>query len=377
MTGLVNLKAIKRGFCISLSFFMSAFPVFASSSETDISSEQDISNEQEAIEANVSYLFKGESLEDLIKKEHAKLEEEIKFYPNQNIKIICANRAGDIFDFYSRLLARCLEKKLGVKVTVENNSGANGAVAMEEFSLEPPTGYSLIVTNVVDIGLNYTNRVTPVNYNTYQPVAIFGKSDSMVLAVDFNTQADNLNELVNLSKSGRKPISLGIGKSDISFLFALATREKLQSQINFYDIADETEDRLEAIREGRLDGAVFYYEDIKDQIKQGTLRPISALGSSRIPELPFIPTATELGLQNFSIDNYAIIYAPKMTPKKILKKLNGIILDIVYNDLEFASELKKHNNLQPFALSINDTKSYVYRNYEMFLEYAQYLEHNR
>ena len=56
-------------------------------------------------------------------------------------------------------------------------------------------------------------------------------------------------------------------------------------------------------------------------IQTGKLRPICVASSSRVPSLPELPTAIELGLTSLQIDSSMGLVAPPRTPQPIVDRL--------------------------------------------------------
>jgi tripartite-type tricarboxylate transporter receptor subunit TctC len=71
-------------------------------------------------------------------------------------------------------------------------------------------------------------------------------------------------------------------------------------------------------------------------IRQGKMRPLAITGQARSPDLPGVPTMTESGLPELTLDFWAGVLAPAGTPDDIVGKLNTVI----NNSLESA-EMKE------------------------------------
>ena len=56
-------------------------------------------------------------------------------YPNKPITILCWSEAGSPVDFYARIMARLLTRELGQNVVVENRTGADGVIAVNQLQI--------------------------------------------------------------------------------------------------------------------------------------------------------------------------------------------------------------------------------------------------
>jgi tripartite-type tricarboxylate transporter receptor subunit TctC len=59
------------------------------------------------------------------------------------------------------------------------------------------------------------------------------------------------------------------------------------------------------------------------QFKAGALRPLASTGATRLPELPEVPTLTEVGVEGVVVEGFIGLAAPKGTPAAIVKKLEA------------------------------------------------------
>src|SRR5262249_13725782 len=60
-------------------------------------------------------------------------------------------------------------------------------------------------------------------------------------------------------------------------------------------------------------------------VEQGTLRTLATAGHTRLPYLPDVPTADEIGLPRWEVETWYGLFAPRGTPKPIVDELNGHI----------------------------------------------------
>ena len=55
-------------------------------------------------------------------------------------------------------------------------------------------------------------------------------------------------------------------------------------------------------------------------IASGKLRPILVTGSARLPALPDVPTATELGIKDFVVTVFVGLYGPPKLPADVVAR---------------------------------------------------------
>jgi tripartite-type tricarboxylate transporter receptor subunit TctC len=62
-------------------------------------------------------------------------------------------------------------------------------------------------------------------------------------------------------------------------------------------------------------------------IRSGKVRGLAALGLTRVPAMPDLPTVAEQGYPGFKITNRYMIYAPAGMPRPILATIHRIVSD--------------------------------------------------
>ena len=64
-------------------------------------------------------------------------------------------------------------------------------------------------------------------------------------------------------------------------------------------------------------------------IKGGKVRPIAVSSKTRLPDFPDVPTLTEAGYPDFSVNGWYALYAPAKTPKPIVEKLSAELQNVL------------------------------------------------
>ena len=73
---------------------------------------------------------------------------------------------------------------------------------------------------------------------------------------------------------------------------------------------------------GRLDVIFDTSTNSTSLIKGGKVRPIAVSSKTRLPDFPDVPTLTEAGYPDFSVNGWYALYAPAKTPKDITTRLS-------------------------------------------------------
>jgi len=242
-------------------------------------------------------------------------------FPNKPIRLIVGFAPGGGTDIVARALAPKVGELLGQSVIVENKSGAAGTIAADFVSKSTPDGYTLLV------GHSNSNAIAPyvlpkVPYNAatdFSPITYLGYVPN-VLAINLNTPANTVNELVAIAKS--KPGQLTYGSSGIGSTQHLAGAlfGKIENiEINHIPYKGSGQAIIDLLA-NQITMNFDTLPPLLEQIKGGKLKALAVSTPKRLPQLPNVPTFIEVGIQGFDVTNWYSIMGPKgMSPELVTK----------------------------------------------------------
>jgi putative tricarboxylic transport membrane protein len=211
-------------------------------------------------------------------------------YPAQDITFIVAAGVGGGTDILARTLAKVLHDKglLSVNMLVENRTGGSGAVGYSYLNTRSDDPYFLGGVGVSFFTTPLLSKM-PYNYESFTPVAAIARSP-YILTVRADSEIRTVDDL-----KAAKGISIGtVGAVSDPALLASMINLQVGSQIKAipYDGGGEV---LAAVLGGHLDLLLGNPNEILEQIKAGTVRPIAVVSPERMASLPDVPTFKELG----------------------------------------------------------------------------------
>lgn len=247
------------------------------------------------------------------------------------IRILVGFPPGGGSDVIARLLQEPLSKRLGVPVIIENKPGAGGQIAAQQLKAAHADGTTLFLTH------DHTISILPqvVKHAGFDPAKDFepmGGFASFVnaFAVPGNHPAKTFQEYlasVRQEGQGRSAVGIPAPASTPEFLVKqLATRYQLDLVAAPYKgSAPMIGDML-----GRqIEGGVGSVQDFLNYHKEGKLRVLAVLGGHRQPQLPEVPTFSELGLKGLEDMPYYGIYAPKGVPAAFTQRFSQALAESV------------------------------------------------
>jgi tripartite-type tricarboxylate transporter receptor subunit TctC len=268
-------------------------------------------------------------------------QERADAFPSRTIHIIVPFPPAGPTDILSRVIAQRMGEDWGTPVVVENQPGANTAIAAARVARMPGDGYAILaamdVTLVLNPLINKTLAYDPLK--DFAPITLASKNTSL-LSVRAADGARSVAELIARAKANPGKLNYGAGILTTRLAGYLFNREAgIDVQyIPFQGSAPTVQ--------GLLTGAVDYIVDgtaaSLPLIQSGKLRALAKLNSRPLPALPDVrPLAVEAGLPTLDdISTWIGFVAPAGTPRAITEKLRGEILAI-YADPAIADKLER------------------------------------
>ena len=245
-------------------------------------------------------------------------------YPSKPIRFVVPFPAGGSTDVGARLIAEQLSRAFGQQVYVENKSGANGTIGIEDAAKSAPDGYTILVTidtvtsnpHVYHTNIDPSKDLVPIIQVSRQPI---------VLAVHPSLGVSTLAELVTLAKKQPGlPYATGSGLGSPQHMamqwFAQIAGITLE-QVPYRGGGQAINDLLGGhVKLGSLGSTPLI-----SHYKAGTLRLLAQTTKTRSPSLPDVPTYEEAGMKGLVLDQWLGVFAPAGTPSDITDRLNSEI----------------------------------------------------
>ena len=78
---------------------------------------------------------------------------------------------------------------------------------------------------------------------------------------------------------------------------------------------------------GQIDMMIDLAASSTPQVRAGTVKAYAVTAKSRSAAAPDVPTVDEAGLPGFHVLSWHAIWVPKATPKSVITKLNGAVVE--------------------------------------------------
>lgn len=294
-------------------------------------------------------------------------------WPKRDISFICPAGAGGDTDYNTRLMARALEKSLGVSVVTTNVTGSNGAVCLTQYKDEPADNYTFIMTSTAVLSGNYATGLMDFGYEAYDPVCMYGISSGEVILVSADSPYETLEDLVKASQEKPGEIIYGGPTGGATYLAGfLNLQENYHAGFSFIEAGDGA-DRITALLGGHVNVTNTALINCKEYIEAGQVRPLATMLSKAPSAMSDIPVASE-AYPNTLLDTMYVCLALKGTDPAVIERMNEAMLEVISSDEEFRADYENMNMQAAFGMDIQDTTAELERQKQQFVDLASLIQ---
>ena len=278
-------------------------------------------------------------------------------YPQRPVRIVTQGAAGSGPDVIARIVADHLGKLWGRGVTILNQSGAGGLVALQTAAAAEPDGYTLYLpTSTTIVILPEMHDRLPVDiYRQFTPIGIVADLP-MVIAVAPSLGVSSVAELIARAKSRPGEIFYGANnRGSLPHLTGERFRREAGIEVSFVAYPGATAG-LADLMGGRIQMIVESAGALAGAIKSGAVKPIGVASRERQPQLLDVPAIAET-LPGFSAVGWMVLMAPAGTPQAIVQKVS----DDLQSVLKSADVKQRFEDLGAFVriLSPESTDKFI------------------
>jgi len=251
----------------------------------------------------------------------AKAQNNASSYPQKPIKILVGFSPGGVPDIVARVLAPKFTDDWKQPVIVENRLGAGSNIAAQAVATSAPDGYTLL-------SISSAHAISPAIYNKlpydatkdFSGITLTATGPALVI-VSPELNVSNMREFIALAKS--KPRQLNYSSAGVGSGSQFAA-ELLKAQagidlvhIPFKGIPEALTDTMA----GRTHLFISPYASAINLVREGKAKAIAVTSTSRVTDLPNLPTVTESGVQGYKWIFWYGLVAPANTPRDIVQKI--------------------------------------------------------
>jgi tripartite-type tricarboxylate transporter receptor subunit TctC len=269
-------------------------------------------------------------------------------YPTRAIQVIVPYVPGGAVDVTARQMANYLKTKWGVPINIVNKPGGRGIPAILDVYQSPLDGYTMLMDDSASSAMlaasSATTKDLPFEVMDRTFVAIVNATP-LVIFIPSTYPFTNIKDFIEKAKKDTANISFTAGPSALEYAvrqFFSATGVDI-SKAKVVMCKGAAEAVLLAAGGNVTIGAAAVGTTLP-ALSAETIRPLLITSQKRLPELPNLPTSTELGYPAINAVNWNGVSGPPKLPSYIVNVWDKAIQEMS-GDPEFLAQLKKTGSI--------------------------------
>ncbi len=245
------------------------------------------------------------------------------------LRIVVPFPPGGAVDLTARVIGQAMGEALVTPVIVENRPGANGIIGAEVVARAAPDGATLLLAPREVFGINpVLARSLP--YDPQQGFAYVGIATTgpYVLVVNPALGTADLAALIGLARRRELAYgSFGIGSMPHLNLEGFSRALGIRMTHVPYRGASPA---VQAVLTNEVALTIATPPSVLELVRDGRLRALVVGASTRLPQLPGVPTLAEAGLSpELLLPNFFGLAVPAGTPNTAVARLNAAMATAV------------------------------------------------
>jgi tripartite-type tricarboxylate transporter receptor subunit TctC len=253
----------------------------------------------------------------------------VQNWPAKPIRIIVPYPPGGLSDVFARLIGDKLARVLGQSVVIDNRAGGNTIIGTQATAQSAPDGYTLLLTNgALSINQSLVSNLPYDLDRDLAPVVWLGESYGLIVVND-KVAAQTFPELIKLAKAQPGKIAVAVPGLGTNYRIALEQLKDITGVDLVMIPYKGSPPAISDVIGGQVQADIDSLVPLAPQVKDGKLRALAVLATTRAPDLPDVPTTAEVGLPDVVIYGYNAILAPAATPRPVIDKLNAAVNQVL------------------------------------------------
>lgn len=245
-------------------------------------------------------------------------------WPAKPIRMIVTFPPGGSTDAVVRIMAPKLGERLGQQVIVDNRPGAGGNIGLAALATSPADGYALAVGAAGGLAANaalYPKMPFDVQKD-FVPISLLAHIP-FVLVVPPTSSIKSVADLLAQAKAEPGKVAVGHGGNGTAMHLSVQLL-KLMAAVDLTEVAYKGSGPVALdVMGGQVPAGMLDLPSVLQQIKSGKVRALAVTGSTRLPQLPDVPTLSQAGVKGYESTGWFGVVAPAATPVAVVARLQS------------------------------------------------------
>ena len=290
-------------------------------------------------------------------------------YPERPITLVAPYSAGGDADAAARSFASAAGKVLGQSIVVLNRTGASGLLGSTTVINAAPDGYTLLLARIGSQAIMPAIEPALTKYK-WDDYTFIGTLEKNPYGCVVNAKSPYMTflELTKALQTSGKAMNYGTAgvmtSNDLGprLLFKLLKlTEQMPTQVPYKGTGEASASLLAGFTQFAC-GSLGSFLSLA---KAGQLRILMTTNATRIPALPEVPTAREVGFPDMEgVLGWSAVYGPPKMPDAIRDKIAAAIRTIS-TDPAWVAATATTGSI-PFVQTPDETKEFVRSQYQLY-----------
>jgi tripartite-type tricarboxylate transporter receptor subunit TctC len=290
-------------------------------------------------------------------------------YPSRPITLVVAYSAGSDADLAARNLAQHVSKYLNNQtILVANRVGASGAIGSQSVAAAAPDGYTLLVARVASHAiLPALDTKTPYKWSDFSMISVL-EINPYVCAVKADSPYLTMSDLIAAIRANPGKLNFSTAGAGTlqnfgpQYLFSLVGLPKDAAVGIPYKGSGEL---TASLLGGQVQFACNNLGTLLPHIKSGALRALMTTMPARLPELPEVPTARQLGWREMGkLAAWSALMGPAGLPNEVVERWTDALAQLA-RDRDWLEGNARIGGI-PAMRSPAETRAFVQEQYELY-----------
>jgi tripartite-type tricarboxylate transporter receptor subunit TctC len=249
-------------------------------------------------------------------------------YPAKTVRLILPFPPGGPTDLLGRAIAQKLSEQFGQQVIADNRPGAGGNLGLEVAAKSPADGYTIVLTSSLIAIAPSLYRKLNYEQKDLAPISLVAEIHNVIL-VHPSVPANSVKELIALARNNPGKLNYGSGGVGTTthltpeLIMSLTKTRMVHVPYKGSGLA------LVALVAGEIDMLIMAVPAAQGQVNAGKVRGLAVLAAERASAIPQVPSAKELGIEDYIVRLWYGILAPAGTPANLIGRLNAEIVKAI------------------------------------------------
>ncbi len=244
-------------------------------------------------------------------------------WPEKEVKFVIPFAPGGATDIVFRVISEAAEKELGKPIVPMNMGGAGGSKGSTFVKSQKADGYTLLGGHEFLMTTKYGGMVN-VGLEAFERVCAL-TSTPLTISVGSHVPYKTYQEMIDYAKANPGKSIITMTPASVGYVVWKQVTETagLDLDTAFRTvIINGVGPQTKSILGGHVDATAADVPSHREYVKDGRIRFLAVTHDKRLPQIPDVPTAKELGY-DITLGVTRAVFAPKGTPKEVISKLEA------------------------------------------------------